>query len=70
MCIRDRSKVGANVSKLDAASQTFGNMAKAGAAMQETGSQIVNAVLCLLYTSEHTAIRPQSPAVRVLLSVG
>ena len=25
------SKVGANVSKLDAASQTFGNMAKAGA---------------------------------------
>ena len=39
------SKVGANVSKLDAASQTFGNMAKAGAAMQETGSQIVNAVL-------------------------
>ena len=39
------SKVGANVSKLDAASQTFGSMAKAGAAMQETGSQIVNAVL-------------------------
>lgn len=39
------SKVGANVSKLDAASQTFGGMAKAGAAMQETGSQIVNAVL-------------------------
>lgn len=39
------SKVGANVSKLDAASQTFGNMAKAGAVMQETGSQIVNAVL-------------------------
>lgn len=34
------SKVGANVSKLDAASQTFGNMAKAGAVMQETGSQI------------------------------
>ncbi len=31
------SKVGANVSKLDAASQTFGNMAKAGAAMQEAG---------------------------------
>ena len=39
------SKVGANVSKLDAASQTFGSMAKAGAAMQEAGSQIVNAVL-------------------------
>lgn len=39
------SKVGANVSKLDAASQTFGSMAKAGAVMQETGSQIVNAVL-------------------------
>lgn len=39
------SKVGANVSKLDAASQTFGSMAKAGAAMQEMGSQIVNAVL-------------------------
>lgn len=39
------SKVGANVSKLDVASQTFGNMAKAGAVMQETGSQIVNAVL-------------------------
>ena len=39
------SKVGANASKLDAASQTFGGMAKAGAAMQETGSQIVNAVL-------------------------
>lgn len=39
------SKVGANVSKLDATSQTFGSMAKAGAAMQETGSQIVNAVL-------------------------
>lgn len=39
------SKVGANVSALDAASQTFGGMAKAGAAMQEAGSQIVGAVL-------------------------
>lgn len=39
------SRVGANVSSLDSASQAFGNMAKAGAVMQETGSQIVGAVL-------------------------
>ena len=34
------SKVGANVSKLDAISEGFGNAAKAGAVMQETGAQI------------------------------
>lgn len=39
------SKVGANVDKLDAMSETLGNMAKYGAIMQETGSQIVSAVL-------------------------
>ena len=39
------SKVGANVDKLDAISETLGNVAKAGAVMQETGSQIVGAVL-------------------------
>lgn len=39
------SKVGANVEKLDALSETLGNVAKAGAVMQETGSQIVGAVL-------------------------
>lgn len=39
------SKVGANVDKLDAISETLGNVAKAGVVMQETGSQIVGAVL-------------------------
>jgi len=39
------SKVGADVSRLDALSQTFGNFAKAGAVMQEAGSQITGAVL-------------------------
>ena len=39
------SKVGANVSKLDAISEGFGNAAKAGAVMQETGAQITGAVL-------------------------
>lgn len=39
------SKVGANVDKLDAYSRTLGNIAKAGAVMQETGSQILGAVL-------------------------
>ena len=39
------SKVGADVSRLDALSQTFGNFAKAGAVMQEAGSQITSAVL-------------------------
>lgn len=52
------SKVGANVSKLDAASQTFGSMAKAGAAMQETGSQIVNAVLAPVEATFETRCIP------------
>lgn len=39
------SKVGANVSKLDSISETLGNVAKSGAVMQETGIQIVKAVL-------------------------
>lgn len=39
------SKVGANVDKLDAISETLAKVAKAGAVMQETGSQIVGAVL-------------------------
>lgn len=39
------SKVGANVSKLDSISETLGNVAKSGAVMQETGNQIVGAVL-------------------------
>ena len=39
------SKVGANVSKLDSISETLGNVAKSGAIMQETGNQIVGAVL-------------------------
>lgn len=39
------SKVGANVSKLDSISETLGNVAKSGAVMQETGNQIVSAVL-------------------------
>lgn len=39
------SKVGANVSKLDAVSEGLGNMAKTGAVMQEMGSQIAGAVL-------------------------
>ena len=39
------SRVGADVSKLDALSNTFGGMAKAGAAMTEAGTQITSAVL-------------------------
>lgn len=39
------SRVGADVSKLDAVSQTLGSMAKTGAVMQEMGSQITEAVL-------------------------
>lgn len=39
------SRVGADVSKLDAVSQTLGSMAKTGAVMQEMGSQITGAVL-------------------------
>ena len=39
------SKVGADVSRLDALSQTFGNFAKAGVVMQEAGTQITGAVL-------------------------
>ncbi len=39
------SRVGADVSKLDAVSQTFGSMAKTGTVMQEMGSQITGAVL-------------------------
>ena len=39
------SRVGADVSKLDALSNTFGGMTKAGAVMQETGLQITGAVL-------------------------
>ena len=39
------SRVGADVSKLDALGQTFGGFVKAGTAMQEAGSQITNAVL-------------------------
>lgn len=39
------SKVGANVSKLDSISEILGNVAKSGAIMQETGNQIVGAVL-------------------------
>ena len=37
--------MGADVSKLDAVSQTLGSMAKTGAVMQEMGSQITGAVL-------------------------
>ena len=39
------SRVGADVSKLDAVSQTLGSMAKTGTVMQEMGSQITGAVL-------------------------
>lgn len=39
------SKVGTDVSRLDALSQTFGNFAKAGVVMQEAGTQITGAVL-------------------------
>ena len=39
------SRVGADVSKLDALGATFGNVAKSGAVMQEMGSQITGAVL-------------------------
>lgn len=39
------SRVGADVAKLDALSQTFGAALKAGVAMQEIGSQITGAVL-------------------------
>ena len=39
------SKVGANVSKLDAVSEGLGSMAKTGAVMQEMGNQITGAVL-------------------------
>lgn len=42
---RIASRVGADVSKLDALSQTFGGMAKTGTVMQEMGTQIVGAVL-------------------------
>ena len=38
------SRVGADVSRMDALSQTFGGMAKAGTVMQEMGTQIVGAV--------------------------
>ena len=39
------SRVGADVSRMDALSQTFGGMAKAGTVMQEMGMQVVGAVL-------------------------
>ena len=39
------SKVGAEVSRLDAASQALGGVAKAGTVMQEAGRQITGAVL-------------------------
>ncbi len=39
------SRVGADVSRMDALSQTFGGMAKAGTVMQEMGTQVVGAVL-------------------------
>ena len=39
------SRVGADVSKLDALGQTFGGFVKAGTAMPEAGSQITSAVL-------------------------
>lgn len=39
------SRVGADVSKMDALGATFGNVAKSGAVMQEMGSQITGAVL-------------------------
>ncbi len=39
------SRVGANVSKMDALGATFGNVAKSGAVMREMGSQITGAVL-------------------------
>lgn len=39
------SRVGADVSRLDALGQTLGSMMKTGAAMQETGAQITSAVL-------------------------
>ena len=39
------SRVGADVSKLDALGQTLGGFVKAGTAMQEAGSQITSAVL-------------------------
>ncbi len=41
---RIASRVGADVSRMDALSQTFGGMAKAGTVMQEMGTQIVGAV--------------------------
>ncbi len=39
------SRVGADVAKLDALSQTFGGLMKTGVAMQEMGSQITGALL-------------------------
>lgn len=42
---RIASRVGADVSRLDAISEGFGKAAKAGAVMQEMGSQITGAVL-------------------------
>lgn len=39
------SRVGADVSRLDALGQTFGGLIKTGTAMQEAGSQITSAVL-------------------------
>ena len=39
------SRVGADVSKMDALGATFGSVAKSGAVMQEMGSQITGAVL-------------------------
>lgn len=39
------SRVGADVSKLDALGSTFGSIAKSGAVMQEAGAQIAGAVL-------------------------
>ena len=39
------SRVGADVSRLDALGQTFGGFLKAGTAMQEAGVQITSAVL-------------------------
>lgn len=39
------SKVGADVTRLDSLSQAFGSAAKAGAVMQEMGTQIAGAAL-------------------------
>ena len=48
------SRVGADVAKLDALSQTFGGLVKTGVAMQEIGSQITGAVLAPMQATFET----------------